>query len=98
MPRPAGSLLLTHYCSSDQIEKNQMDGHVARMGKGEEHTGFWWVNLRERDHLGDPIVDGKIILRWIFWKWDGDMDWIELAQDRERWRKLVNAVMNLRAP
>jgi len=68
------------------------------MGKGEEHTGFWWVNLRERDHLGDPVVDGKIILRWIFWKWDGDMDWIELAQDRERWRKLVNAVMNLRAP
>jgi hypothetical protein len=44
-------------------------------------------------------VDGRIILRWIFRKWDvGDMDWIELAQDRDRWRAFVNAVMNLRVP
>jgi hypothetical protein len=35
------------------------------------HTGFWWGNLRERDHLGDPDVDGRIILRWIFEKWYG---------------------------
>jgi hypothetical protein len=54
--------------------------------------------LREGDHLGDPDVDGRIILKWIFKKWNGDMDWIELAQDRDRWRALVNAVMNLRVP
>jgi hypothetical protein len=47
--------------------------------------------------LGDPGIDGLIILKWIFKKWDG-MDWIELAQDRDRWRALVNAVMNLRVP
>jgi hypothetical protein len=63
------------------------------------HTGFWWGDLREGDHLGDRDVDGRIILKWIFKTWDeGGMDWIELAQDRDRWRALVNAVMNLRVP
>jgi hypothetical protein len=73
-------------------------GHVARMGKREVHTGFWWGDLREGDHLGDPGEDGRIILKWIFKKLDEGMDWIELAQDRDRWRTLVNAVMNLRVP
>ena len=35
------------------------------------YSGFWWGNLRERDHLEDPGIDGRIILRWIFRKWDG---------------------------
>jgi hypothetical protein len=68
-------------------------------GKREVHTGFWWGDLREGDHLGDPGVDGMIVLKWIFKKWDGgDMDRIELAQDRDRCRALVNAVVNLRVP
>jgi len=41
-------------------------GHVARMG-GEVYTGFWRGNLRERDHLEDPGVDERIILKW---QWD----------------------------
>jgi hypothetical protein len=45
-------------------------GYVTRMGRGEVCTGFRWGNLRERDHLEDPSVDGRIILRWIFRKWD----------------------------
>jgi hypothetical protein len=36
-------------------------GHVARMGEGEACTGFWWGNLRERVHWGDPGVDRKIL-------------------------------------
>jgi len=39
-------------------------------GRGEWFTGFWWGDLRERDRWGDPDVDGKIILRWIFRKWE----------------------------
>jgi hypothetical protein len=64
---------------------------------GEVHTGFWWRDLRERDHLKDLGVDGwirRIISKWIFKKWD--MDWIDLVQDR--WRADVNEVMNLRVP
>ena len=48
--------------------------------------------------MGDPGADERIILRWIFRKWDGDMDWIDLAQDRDRLRALVNVVMNFRLP
>jgi hypothetical protein len=45
------------------------------MGRGGVYTEFWWGNLREIDHLLDPGVDGRIILSWIFRKWDvGVMD------------------------
>jgi len=59
---------------------------------------FWWRNLKESDHLGDPGINELIILRWIFKKWDGCVDWIELAQDRDRWWAILTAVMNLRFP
>jgi hypothetical protein len=68
-------------------------------GKGEACIGFWWGNLWERDHRVDTGVDGRIMLRWILKKWEGEgTDWIRLAQDRDRWRALVNAVMNIRVP
>ena len=93
------------YCSPnivpcDKFEKNEMGGACSTYGgRGETYTAFWWGNLRKRDHLGDPELDGSLKLRWIFRKWDvGGMDWIELAQDRDRRRPLVSTVMNLRVP
>jgi len=50
-------------------------GYVAHIGERKGVAGFWCENLRERDHLGDPGVDGRIILRRIFRKWDVEV-WI----------------------
>ena len=51
------------------------------------------------DHFKNPGVDGRMILKWILETWDGgDIDWIDLGQDKNRWRAVVNTVMNLRVP
>ena len=70
----------------DKIEKNEMGGACSAYGLAERRVQvFWWGNLRERDHLGDPDVDGRMILRWIFRNWGcRSMDWIKLAQDRDK--------------
>jgi hypothetical protein len=72
-------------------------GHVAVWGKREVHIGYWWGDLREGDHLGDTGTDGRI-LKLILKKGDGGMDWIKLAQDRDKWWALVNVVMNHQVP
>jgi hypothetical protein len=48
-------------------------------------------------HLEDQNISGWIILGWILWRWVG-VDLIVLAQGRDKWRALVNAVINLRGP
>jgi len=65
-------------------------GHVACMGKMRK--------LRERTHFKDTGVDGRIIFKWIFKKWVGGSEWIDLAQSGEIGRAVVNALMNLRVP
>jgi len=60
------------------------------------HTGIWWERLRERDHWEEYGLDGSIIFKCIFMKWDGGMDWIDLAQHGEKWQDLVDAVMTIR--
>jgi len=64
-------------------------GHVARM---RDRKG----DLSEKGHLEDPGVDGDNIKMELEEVGLGNMDWIDLAQDSDRWRALVNAVMNFR--
>jgi hypothetical protein len=47
--------------------------YVAIWERGKLYIGFWWGNLRERDHMTDLGVDGRVILKWILKKWDGEI-------------------------
>jgi hypothetical protein len=51
------------------------------------YPGFWYGNLRETDHLEDPGVVGRIILRWIFRKWNVrawiGSSWLRIGADGE---------------
>jgi hypothetical protein len=74
-------------------------GHVARMGEKRNEYGLLVGKLEERMPLGrtrrrwlDNIRMDLIEMRW------GDVDWIGLAQDRDRWKALVKSVLNLRVP
>ena len=61
--------LLLHHCSGDKIKKNEMAGACSTYGERRSvYRVFWKGNLRERDHLEDRGVDGRIIVRWIFRK------------------------------
>jgi hypothetical protein len=57
------------------------------------HIGYWWESLKEGDRWGDQDVGGWTILKWILERWDGT-DRIDLAQDRDQWRALVDTIMN----
>jgi hypothetical protein len=62
------------------------------------YAGFWWGNLRERP-LGRPRQRWEENIKMDLQEvGHGGVDWIELDHDRDRWRALVTAVMNLRVP
>ena len=67
-------------------------------GRRRGRIGSWWGNRRERDRWGGLGVDEWIIRMDLQEVGCGYGDWIGLAQDRDGWRKLVNAVMNLQVP
>ena len=56
--------------------------HASRMSERIGSTVFWWANLRERGHLGDPGVDAINLLKWILKKNIGggwDVDWMDVV-------------------
>jgi hypothetical protein len=70
-------------------------GHVALRERQEVHTGLWWGDPSEGEYFKYVGLDERIILKWVL---RCGLDWIDLAQKRDRWRAVVNAAMNLRVP
>jgi hypothetical protein len=89
------------YCSHTIVwviksRKMRWPGHVACMGKVRGVCKVLLGKPEGKRLLDRRRLDGKIILRRIFRMWG--VDWIELAQDRDRWQALVNTVISIRVP
>jgi hypothetical protein len=71
---------------------------MTEWGRRGMHIGYWWESQKKRP-LGRSrrrwVDNIKMDLREI--KWNG-VNWIDMAQDRDQWRALVNTVLNLRVP
>jgi len=75
-------------------------GHVVPNGRGKVHREFEWGDLKERNILEVPVVDGRVILKWLSKRLNGGgpLVYIDLVQDRNRWRALVNTVTKFLVP
>ena len=87
------SVDFSFWIMNETAKKKIIIDYVARMGRGEVHTEFWWGNLRERNYFGRPRRRWKDNIKMDlqevrYW----DLDWIDLGQNRDGWRAFANAV------
>jgi hypothetical protein len=71
-------------------------GHVARIGEERKSYNVFVGNTKERDRSEDRGVDGRMVSKLILGRLGAGIEWIQLAQDIDRWRALLNTAMNLR--
>jgi len=87
------------YCFGDKIEKNEMSGACSTYEERRAVYGVLVGNHEGKRPLGRPTRRWEDNIKMHIQKVRcGGLDWIKPAQDRYRWRALVNAVMNLRVP
>jgi hypothetical protein len=89
---------MTAHCSNQALNGIEFCTYLLNKPYS-KFIGYWWGSQIERDPLGRPrrrsMDNIKMDLREI--GWDG-MDWIDLAQDRDQWRALLNTIINLLVP
>jgi len=91
------------YCTPNvigvmKLRRMRCVGHVARMWGSRDAFRVLVGRSDGRRIVGRPRHIYEKNIKWVFKKWDVDLDWIDLAQDRDRWWAVVHAVMNLRFP
>jgi hypothetical protein len=79
------------------MKKNAFGRARSTIPRGEVYTGIWWENLRKSDHLETPGVDGRVISKWTFRKWDGACTGL-ICLKTGAVRAVVYAVMNILVP
>jgi hypothetical protein len=89
----------TNYARVIKARRMRWAGHVARMGKMRGTYNILVGRPEGRRPLGRPRRRLEDNIKMNLWQTGfGDVDWIHMAQDMDRWRALVNTVMNLRVP
>jgi hypothetical protein len=90
---------LTQYCAGGILRRKRKAGHVARMGEGRGVHRVLVGKPESRRPLGRPRRRWDDNIKMDLQDGGGDCgDWMERAEDRDRWRTLVNTVMNFRVP
>ena len=91
-------LLPTQYFAGGKIEKNGVGGHVARMREGRGVHRVLVGKPEGKRPLGRPKRRWEDNIKMDLQEVGGGGDWMELAQDRDRWRALVNTEMSFWVP
>jgi hypothetical protein len=83
-----------YFTHNDYLQQKWAE-NVAQMGRSETHVGYWWESHKEKSQ-NRPKCRQLNNIKMDFGEtgWGG-MEWINLAQDRDQWKVLVNTVMNL---
>jgi hypothetical protein len=95
---PSRFVALTKYYLGYHIREDRWARRVARREEEVVHIGLWWRTLNKRGTWIEIDLDMSMILKWVFKKLAGSVEWNDLAKNWDKFRALVKVVINFRVP